>query len=183
MIEQEEFTKDVLDGMTIAQLQKKFSKSRAAIYAAKKKYRLNHISPNVSKKLLRESGSKCCSLCGLTKELTYFYSNGRNKDGTIRYKPNCNSCTNTADRESFRLKVFEYLASINKTYSCEKCSYTNVFGSLDFHHVDPTQKDFEIGASTSTISQSTFDTKYVPELNKCVLLCPNCHRMEHLTKD
>lgn len=46
--------------------------------------------------------------------------------------------------------------------------------SYDFHHIDPAQKDFAISASIGIpwrIIKS--------ELDKCILLCANCHRKHH----
>ena len=44
---------------------------------------------------------------------------------------------------------------------------------FDFHHLDPTQKDFSIS------NKRRLTDEVIAELNKCVLLCSNCHRMEH----
>ena len=45
---------------------------------------------------------------------------------------------------------------------------------LDFHHVDPSQKEFTIidGYRNS-------DDKLIAEIEKCVCLCANCHREFH----
>jgi formate-dependent nitrite reductase cytochrome c552 subunit len=45
---------------------------------------------------------------------------------------------------------------------------------LEFHHRDPTQKDFSLGHAKMT----NFE-KVKSELDKCDLLCANCHREEH----
>lgn len=42
---------------------------------------------------------------------------------------------------------------------------------MHFHHVDPSQKEFAI----SNIKGRSFNEKVIAELNKCVLLCSNCH--------
>lgn len=47
--------------------------------------------------------------------------------------------------------------------------------ALDFHHLDPTQKDFGFGAKGYTRAWS----KIQKELDKCVMLCSNCHRETH----
>ncbi|HLO47633.1 MAG TPA: hypothetical protein VK211_04325 [Kamptonema sp.] len=53
------------------------------------------------------------------------------------------------------------------------CGYSKSIAALDFHHLSPKYKDFKIsGRSVS------FDT-IVPELNKCILVCANCHREIH----
>lgn len=59
--------------------------------------------------------------------------------------------------------------------ACQFCGYKKSVYALTFHHVDPTQKDFGIGGDGSTRSWER--TK--AELDKCVLLCANCHAEEH----
>ena len=46
--------------------------------------------------------------------------------------------------------------------------------SLDFHHIDPTEKDFAI----STFKNKKID-KLKEELDKCILVCSNCHGEIH----
>lgn len=43
----------------------------------------------------------------------------------------------------------------------------------DFHHKDPTQKDFAISQTSKSLE------KLKSELDKCIVLCANCHRREH----
>lgn len=57
--------------------------------------------------------------------------------------------------------------------SCSICMYNTYTGALEFHHLDPTRKDFTI-STTNALSQSKL-TVYL-EASKCVLLCANCHR-------
>jgi hypothetical protein len=47
-------------------------------------------------------------------------------------------------------------------------------GCLELHHRDPGAKEFDFAHYRST----TFE-KVKPELDKCILLCANCHREEH----
>ena len=58
---------------------------------------------------------------------------------------------------------------------CIKCGYDKYIGALEFHHVDPTKKDFSIGGGGHTRKWEI--TK--KELDKCLLLCSNCHKEEH----
>jgi ribosomal protein L30E len=46
---------------------------------------------------------------------------------------------------------------------------------LQFHHIDPSQKDFNIGGRGSTRAWETIKA----EIEKCILLCANCHAEEH----
>ena len=57
------------------------------------------------------------------------------------------------------------------------CGYNSCIAALEFHHRDPTQKDFTI----SKIKNRSFDMKVKQELDKCDLLCSNCHKETHFT--
>lgn len=56
---------------------------------------------------------------------------------------------------------------------CQKCGYNKCIKALEFHHLDPSQKDFAF--SGRCISWE----KMRPELDKCVMLCRNCHAEVH----
>lgn len=58
---------------------------------------------------------------------------------------------------------------------CEICGYNKCLGALDFHHLDPNQKDFNI--SNSKIYKNLDILK--EEVDKCILVCANCHREIH----
>lgn len=60
--------------------------------------------------------------------------------------------------------------------SCSKCGYNKNISALDFHHLNPKEKDFSLDIRKfSNFSNG----KLLKELDKCVLLCANCHREEH----
>lgn len=67
-----------------------------------------------------------------------------------------------------KLKAIEY-----KGGKCIVCGYNKSIRALQFHHLDPTQKDFGISGTTKSFE------KLKPELDKCVLLCANCHGEVH----
>ena len=56
---------------------------------------------------------------------------------------------------------------------CSVCGYNKCHAALEFHHLDPTQKEF----SPSTNSKSW--DKILVEAEKCILVCANCHREIH----
>jgi len=58
--------------------------------------------------------------------------------------------------------------------SCVKCGYNKYYGALEFHHLDPSQKD----VVWTKLRLRSWD-KITKELDKCILLCANCHREEH----
>lgn len=180
MIDKEEFRDAILAGCTIPQLQEIYGISRGKVAQYKRDFGFVGLTPN-SKKLDRDSGEKLCGICSQTLPLSRFYSNGTSSTGLRKYKPSCIQCENAQRKETFSSKILAYLTRLGKPYACEKCAYTGVWGSLDFHHIDPKAKDFNIGDSGNlTISDERFSSEIEPELNKCQLLCPNCHRQEHI---
>lgn len=56
---------------------------------------------------------------------------------------------------------------------CEKCGYNKSIRALEFHHLDPTQKDFGIGGSNYSIE------RLKDEVDKCIMVCSNCHSEIH----
>jgi hypothetical protein len=73
-------------------------------------------------------------------------------------------------RKVLKLKAVEY-----KGGKCSVCGYCKCYDAMDFHHIDPSEKDFEISGNGSTKSWANI----MIELDKCSLLCANCHREEH----
>jgi hypothetical protein len=57
---------------------------------------------------------------------------------------------------------------------CEHCGYEKCQDALEFHHIEPSHKD----PSFKSIRYWGFE-KAKPELDKCLLLCSNCHREKH----
>ena len=62
---------------------------------------------------------------------------------------------------------------------CVLCGYDKCVEALEFHHLDPEQKDISI--SSMYASPQSWQ-KVVSELKKCALLCANCHREVHYNK-
>lgn len=64
--------------------------------------------------------------------------------------------------------------------SCIKCGYSKCPASLTFHHRNPSEREFWIGGLSERMS-SIDDLNYriKKEIDKCDLLCANCHTLEH----
>lgn len=58
---------------------------------------------------------------------------------------------------------------------CMYCGYNRCSAALDFHHLDERKKKF--GLSQDGLTRSWEKTKQ--ELQKCILVCANCHREIH----
>ena len=59
---------------------------------------------------------------------------------------------------------------------CNKCGYAKNLAALELHHVDPLEKEFQLD-SRNLSNQSLKKIKI--EMDKCELLCSNCHRELH----
>lgn len=78
-------------------------------------------------------------------------------------------------RTAQRRKEFkEWFREYKSTLSCSKCGFSHP-AALDFHHTDSSQKEFTIGSIRASVSKD----KIIEEINKCVVLCANCHRIHH----
>lgn len=74
-----------------------------------------------------------------------------------------------------RRNKLKELAVETKGGRCEICGYNKYIGALDFHHLDETKKSF--GLSRDGLTRSWEKTKM--EIDKCILVCANCHREIH----
>ena len=59
---------------------------------------------------------------------------------------------------------------------CQICNYNKSQNALEFHHINPDEKDFSI--SSVRANPKNWNT-IVRELKKCILLCSNCHKEVH----
>lgn len=100
-----------------------------------------------------------CTTCG--REYKYNHKAGHTKT-------RCNSCVVNSRRYKVKLRAVQY-----KGGKCERCGYDKSLRALSFHHLDKSTKEFGIGGSAcknwNIIQQ---------ELDKCILLCANCHMEE-----
>ncbi len=76
---------------------------------------------------------------------------------------------------SLRRKKLKEMAIEYKGGKCAICGYDKYAGSLSLHHLDPKLKDFGLSVRGLTRSWS----KIQVELDKCILLCLNCHMEIH----
>lgn len=79
----------------------------------------------------------------------------------------------------YYLNIINYKNIMKKLKSngCAICGYNKYDGALDFHHVNPNNKKFNLSINALSLSNK----RIINELNKCILLCSNCHREIHHT--
>lgn len=118
---------------------------------------------------------KTCKSCGIEKPASEFYvGTQRGTKGQVwKYLDSyCKVCRNkyqTSRQKSTKLKIVEYLGG-----KCADCELVDIPDVYDCHHLDAGGKDFSPGKRSGSSFESM---KY--ELDKCVLLCANCHRRRH----
>lgn len=117
------------------------------------------------------ANTKRCPLCNTEKELTQFYKRVNRSD----FSGYCKTCSNQyhTDRvKNVKIRMIEY-----KGGECERChirlsdSHYSIF---DFHHLDPETKD----PNFDRIKYQKWE-RIQFEIDKCVVVCSNCHRLIH----
>jgi len=119
---------------------------------------------------------KICKKCLIKKPLIDYAKDSHYKDN---HKSTCKKCTNEKQpllRNRFsiikwynKIKAIKYLGG-----KCKYCSTDNV-KHLTFHHINPDIKETTIW---QLLKGSTWE-RMEKELNKCELLCHNCHNEYH----
>jgi hypothetical protein len=75
----------------------------------------------------------------------------------------------------FRGRRRDAFSAYKEGLGCQQCGYNTYGGSLDFHHEDGAVKERRISAG---LWRSNTDL-FCREVEKCVLLCKNCHYELH----
>lgn len=128
---------------------------------------------------------KQCSKCKQTLDFSSFATNNTKKDGK---QSQCKLC-NIAQQKLYykaradyykekskirKIKVVKEFKEYKKTLKCAKCNESEPC-CLDFHHTDKDLKVSEI----SLLVNSGNTGQLKAELEKCIVLCANCHRKLH----
>lgn len=91
-----------------------------------------------------------------------------NRSKPIRSRQMCMACVVSVRRTNLKIRAVLY-----KGNACERCGYNGCLESMTFHHRDAAHKDFEISGATWNWALLT------QELDKCEMLCQNCHHETH----
>jgi hypothetical protein len=130
---------------------------------------------------------KECSKCKKIKDLKSFNKNKNTKDS---YTVKCSECIREYSKQHYkdnkekyfakyknrREKRYKWFEEYKSTLSCEVCSENHI-AVLDFHHKDPTKKDFGVAEGFMRLNKSKKDI--LREISKCIIFCSNCHRKYH----
>ena len=107
---------------------------------------------------------KSCSRCKLSLADELFTKDSHSKDGLRAY---CKLC-----RDAYIQKQCDRVREIKTICGCLFCG-ESYHPALEFHHINPAEKRFEISKGTQA------EWKLYNEIQKCVILCRNCHVKVH----
>jgi hypothetical protein len=103
-----------------------------------------------------------CKTCEVAGEINFYKTQ----------KWYCKTCWNKKTAQAGKDKV----SHLKSEYGgkCVKCGYDKCVDALEFHHVDPTVKEFHLGEARGRNIKTL-----KKELEKCILVCRNCHTEIH----
>lgn len=108
-----------------------------------------------------------CNSCKEYKTFdNYYFSQGKLSQKV------CKECVREREKNKYHSKQNE-LNEFKQAHPCVKCGCSK-FYLIDFHHLNPAEKDFTIGENTRAKMETL-----MKEIDKCVSLCANCHREFH----
>jgi DNA invertase Pin-like site-specific DNA recombinase len=123
------------------------------------------------RKMYDEIGSslKVSKLLNISKSTVLKYIEVKNKEKLNEYDRKKNNSKSVIDwRRRTKIKLLEY-----KGGKCERCGYNKCTDALEFHHLDPNEKDFTISGKSWSFE------RLKKEAEKCILVCSNCHKEIH----
>ena len=148
-------------GLAEREICSRLNVSRGTLQYWRKKYGVQ-MHREAHGKIPIEGSSRKCSNCGETDEAKFY--------GRKRFL--CSKCHNVdviRHGKDIRLKAIQHLGG-----ACSKCGYQRYCGALDIHHVDASRKD------TNFRNMRGWSwPRVLLEIERCVLLCKNCHAELH----
>ena len=191
--------------ISIATVTKMFNKS--TFFKNRKKYSENEMTHirGWSKKIWAvNSLGGVCQKCKTNNFFVLeFHHSSKNKEGSLSYliwkrpkgsfqkiKKEIKKCTllcrnchqelhHPNAKNLFRKKELMKIVGEKK---CVKCGYNKNLTCIEFHHLDPKNKGFDIG-NLGNMGRTLKKARYIEEIKKCQPLCCNCHLKESIKMD
>lgn len=135
----------------------------------KRKYCFTCVSYGDKHHVTTPEGQRVCYQCHNPKSIEQFVKSTSEPSGYSWLCKKCASDNTTAHQKTHKQKCLAY-----KGGKCQVCGYDKCARALQFHHVDPNGKDFCI----ATYRCRAWETVKA-ELDKCLLVCSNCHAEIH----
>jgi hypothetical protein len=132
--------------------------------------------------------TKKCTICKNDLPATSEYFAGRVDKKKPTFQSSCRECHKQYRKDHYEANkqkyidkasvynqsIVDWFIEIKKTLSCLKCGESR-WWVLDFHHRDPSEKEGDV----SLLVRRGSKEKILNELDKCDVLCSNCHRDLH----
>lgn len=159
-MEQQSLQDMLVQGMSLQEIARTANVNRTTVryYIKKYNFSANHKPGN---KQIADNECRCVD-CGDTNRENFYINN----------KYRCKKCE--VRRVSKYRSSRKYKEVEKRGGCCSLCGYNKCVSALEFHHLDPSEKEFQWDQLTWK-SQQIIDT----ELEKCILVCSNCHRELH----
>lgn len=110
---------------------------------------------------------KWCNKCERYLTITNF---DKQANGLKSQCKNCIKYRQKRNRRNNKQTMVDYLGG-----QCANCGYNDCIAALDFHHTNPKTKTMELNRKIECL----LTKEIYNELDKCTLLCANCHRTIH----
>lgn len=154
----------------------KCAKSTVSYHCSKSEFKDTKFRPKTNDEidLINEKYSSCLSVKKTARDLKMCRNTvikHLNEENFLKYKEKKSTRTlkTKSDyvvdwRKRKKIELVEY-----KGGCCVKCGYNKSVNVLQFHHLDPSEKDFTIGGKSFSFE------RLKAEVDKCILVCANCH--------
>jgi hypothetical protein len=132
---------------------------------------------------------KTCTKCNLAKNMVEFAIKDSKSDTKSAW---CKECQCIYSRKHYTKNRSKYIGrartknknhrlwfnQYKETLSCSSCKTTG-YWRLAFHHLDPSEKEISI---STALSKGWSKKRMDAEIDKCIVLCHNCHSDIHHTQ-
>lgn len=126
-----------------------------------------------------------CSSCKELKDIEEFAKTNRNSHFGVGYC--CRKCVRIKSKKSHlkhkvkrNAKLYAYKAEIKaiiaeaKCKPCADCGVQYEYYIMEFDHLDFKTKEFDLGVANGSLKSKQ---KVLDEIDKCEVVCSNCHRI------
>ena len=116
---------------------------------------------------------RTCRVCGLkSDDLNLFVKHASAK---YEHENLCLRCKQQQTSLTYKARR-EYVNVLKSGKPCSICGQTFPSICMDFHHITPDNKDGNVG---EMIRDHLSMNRILQEIDKCMLVCSNCHRILH----
>jgi len=123
---------------------------------------------------LLTQGQMRCVQCESIQSVECFHQEKGRKAGRKRQ---CKNCTNTKKRKERMHAKSQYVADLGG--KCQNCFYDLYLTPMQFHHVFSPTKEHTL---SRIMRHESRKRDVMMELDKCCLLCSNCHDAYHASE-